>query len=81
MSAMEALLVSRRTLAEVADKAAAQPAAASIMEAMKAPRVGAGAGAGNGYEILLQACTPSFCAWCWIEGEWPGVCQGYVCDM
>ncbi|KAJ9522786.1 hypothetical protein QJQ45_019818 [Haematococcus lacustris] len=62
MSAMEALLVSRRTLGPMVDEkeeaAAASPEskiAAQMMEAMKPQRVGSGPGAGNGYEILLQA--------------------------
>ncbi len=56
MSAMEALLVSRRTLAaELVEPA--PPSTAQLMEQMLKPQArpaGSGPGAGNGYEILLQ---------------------------
>lgn len=55
MSAMEALLAARRNI--LAEPAEPQPPSASqLLEQMKPPqRIGSGAGAGNGFEILLQA--------------------------
>mmetsp|Transcript_26573 Transcript_26573/g.67656 ORF Transcript_26573/g.67656 Transcript_26573/m.67656 type:complete len:709 (-) Transcript_26573:349-2475(-) len=57
MSAMEALLVSRRTIqAQVQEpEEPKKPSAKDMLEQMKPPKVGSGPGCGNGYEILLQA--------------------------
>ncbi len=56
MSAMEALLVSRRALA-VQPEADQAPAMSTLLEPPRVAATGSGPGAGDGYEILLQVST------------------------